>query len=56
MSLIDAAGRSVLSRPLVIEDWSSDIPLDVRGLSSGVYLVRVEAGGSSGALKLVVQE
>lgn len=51
----DASGRSVLSRSLVIGDWSFGIPLDVRGLSSGIYLVRVESDTRSASGKLVIQ-
>ncbi|MBN2537270.1 T9SS type A sorting domain-containing protein [candidate division WOR-3 bacterium] len=55
LTLVDAAGRAVLFRPLVIEDRSVDMPLDVSGLSSGVYLVRLEAGDRSASARLVIR-
>lgn len=50
----DAAGREVLSRSLVIRGRTADIPLDLREVSTGVHLVRIEAGGRVATRKLVV--
>ncbi|MBN2537269.1 right-handed parallel beta-helix repeat-containing protein [candidate division WOR-3 bacterium] len=56
LTLVDAAGRTVFSRPQVIEDWSMDISLDLRKVPAGVYLVRMESGGRATSARLVVLE
>ncbi len=52
--VVDAAGRCVLTRRLPGDDGASGARLDIRGLSSGIYLVRVEARAFSASRKLVV--
>jgi len=49
----DAAGRCVLNSTL--DAKASSLPLDLRGLSAGVYLVRLSAGSFTTAQKLVIQ-
>jgi len=56
LRVFDAAGRCVLSRSLVIGNRSLAIPLDLRSLSGGVYLVKLEADGFTQTQKLVVQK
>lgn len=56
VTLHDPAGRAVLSRPSAVGSRSSGVPLDVRGLPSGVYLVRVESGSRATSGRLVVLE
>ena len=51
----DAAGRTRREQAFVHRSASGDIPLDVRGLPNGVYLVRLEAGGRTERARLVVQ-
>ncbi|MDB5035478.1 MAG: type sorting protein [Chlorobi bacterium] len=51
VSLIDALGREIISRG--ITGRASLETLDVSGLASGVYLVKVESGYSSTIAKLV---
>jgi len=55
LRVFDAAGRCVLARTFVIGNSSFVIPLDCRGLASGVFLVRVDAVGRTATYKLVVQ-
>jgi hypothetical protein len=50
----DASGRVVLERGLAAR--SGALRLDLRGLSAGVYLVKLEAAGYSATRKLVVQQ
>jgi hypothetical protein len=52
--VVDAAGRTVLTRPSVAGHPAARVGLDVSGLSAGVYLVRLEARGFSAVRKLVV--
>ncbi len=51
----DALGRMVLSRAYGVQRKASSVPLDLRGLSAGVYLVRLDADGFTQSEKLVVQ-
>ena len=51
----DASGRARLERVFVHRSSTADIPLDVRGLSSGVYLVRLESGGHAASARLVIR-
>lgn len=51
----DLTGRSVLRQALRLGRGASSILLDLRNLSSGVYLVRLEADGFSTTRKLVVE-
>jgi len=53
--VFDAAGRCVLSRSSVVGDWSLGVPLDLRRLSGGVYLVRLDADSFTQTQKFVVQ-
>ncbi|MEO0082062.1 MAG: T9SS type A sorting domain-containing protein [candidate division WOR-3 bacterium] len=53
--IYDTAGRCVLVRPLAIGDGPLGIPLDLRSLSTGVYLIRFDADGLTQTRKLVVQ-
>jgi hypothetical protein len=50
----DVTGRTVLSATLAAAR-SGSAPLDLRALSAGVYLVRLQALGVSTAQKLIVQ-
>ncbi len=50
----DVTGRSVLSRSLVA-GTSGSVALDLRNLSAGVYLVKLEATGFTGSTKLVIE-
>ncbi|MFO7675986.1 MAG: T9SS type A sorting domain-containing protein [bacterium] len=52
--VFDVTGRTVLSRSLVASR-SGAVSLDLRNLSAGIYLVRVEADGFTGTQKLVIQ-
>jgi len=54
VSVLDVAGRSVF-RQSAIGNRSSTMSLDLRNLSNGVYLVRLDADGYSHSQKLVVQ-
>ncbi|MEO0080713.1 MAG: T9SS type A sorting domain-containing protein [candidate division WOR-3 bacterium] len=54
LRVFDAAGRCVLVHLLAIGEWSSGIPLDIRRLSSGIYLARLEASEFSVAQRIVV--
>jgi len=55
ITVFDVAGRSVfLTRPLG-HSLTGPLPLDLRGLANGVYLVRLDAGDFSASQKLVVQ-
>jgi len=54
VTVFDVAGRSVF-RQSAIGNRSSTMSLDLRGLSNGIYLVRVDAAGSCRSRKLVVQ-
>ncbi len=51
--IYDAAGRCVFVRPLVIGECAFSMPLDMRGLSSGVYLVEVKHPGLVARTKVV---
>ncbi len=53
VGVYDATGRLVLGSPVA---RTSAILLDLRGLCSGVYLVRLEAGSSVVSQKLVIQD
>ena len=52
--VFDVTGRTVLRRSLVATRTGA-VSLDVRSLSAGTYLVRLETDGWSGTQKLVVQ-
>ncbi len=54
MAVYDVAGRSVLSRTLPAAKQGT-ASLDLRSVSNGVYLVRLDAGGYLATQKLVVQ-
>ncbi|MBM3323732.1 T9SS type A sorting domain-containing protein [candidate division WOR-3 bacterium] len=54
LGIYDATGRLVLSSSLVIR--SSSVPLDLRGLRPGVYLVRLGAERNVTTQKLVIQD
>ena len=55
VTLYDVSGRRVLTRTLAGGHGSAAVPLDIRHLSGGVYLVRFDAGGRTTTQKLVVQ-
>jgi len=55
LTVFDVAGRSVF-RQSAICNLQSSMALDLRGLSAGVYLVRLDAGGQSASRKLIVQK
>lgn len=52
----DATGQCVHTRQLVAADCRPAVPLDLRSLPNGVYLVRLDAGSSCVAHKLVVRQ
>ncbi|MFO7639562.1 MAG: T9SS type A sorting domain-containing protein [bacterium] len=52
--VFDVSGRNVLSRGLVASR-SGAVSLDLRSLSAGIYLVKLEAAGYSATQKLVLQ-
>jgi len=53
LSIFDPAGRLVLHSAIC--NLRSETALDLRGLSAGVYLVRLSAGSFTTAQKLVIQ-
>jgi hypothetical protein len=55
INVYDVSGRTVLSRSLVATR-SGAVSLDLRSLSAGIYLVKVEAAGFTGTQKLVIQQ
>lgn len=55
LKLYDATGRMVLGRRLVTKHSDVVIPLDLRALSSGVYVVSLESGGQAVRQTLTVQ-
>jgi len=55
VSVFDAAGRLALEQSVLTERRGT-LNLDLRGLSAGVYLVRLNALGFSATQKLVVQK
>ncbi len=54
VTILDVVGQTVL-RQSSIGNLESSMALDLRGLSAGVYLVRLDAEGFSQSQKLVVQ-
>ncbi len=56
LRVFDAVGRSLLMRSVDKIDCVSGIPLDLRGIPAGVYLVRLDLAGASVATKLVVPD
>ncbi len=54
VTVLDVVGRTVL-RQSSIGNLESSMALDLRGLSAGVYLVRLDAEGYTQSQKLVVQ-
>jgi len=55
VTVFDVAGRSVFFTWSLGHLTIGSLPLDLRGLSAGVYLVRLDADGYSSSQKLVVQ-
>jgi hypothetical protein len=51
--LYDASGRLVFNSSLVTRN--SSLSLDLRSLSTGIYLVRLSADGFTATQKLVLQ-
>ncbi|MEO0078307.1 MAG: T9SS type A sorting domain-containing protein [candidate division WOR-3 bacterium] len=56
VSICDAAGRVVLSQAVNIERNGPSAQLDIRGLSAGVYLVRMSADRAVVTQQVVVME
>ncbi len=54
VTILDVAGRSVL-RQSSIGNLESSMALDLRGLSTGVYLVRLDANGNCESQKFVIE-
>ena len=54
VSVYDALGRSVLHH-FITPSLHHSVSLDLRTLSAGVYLVRLDAGGSGSSQKFVIQ-
>jgi len=55
VTVFDVAGRSVFSTWSLGHSTTGSLPLDLRGLRAGVYLVRLDADGRTQSRKLVVQ-
>lgn len=55
VSVFDVTGRELL-RQSTTGNQQSTMPLDLRSLGAGVYLLKLEAEGSSATQKLVVQQ
>jgi len=55
VSVFDVAGRTVTRQSLLCGKTGS-VPLDLKKLANGVYLVRLDADGYSQSQKLVVQQ
>jgi len=53
--VVDIAGRSVFSTRTLGHLTARTLPLDLRKVPAGVYLVRLDADGYSTSQKLVVQ-
>ncbi len=56
VTIFDVAGRSVFCTRAFGHSTIRSLPLDLRKLASGVYLVRLDADGYSQTQKLVVQK
>jgi len=56
ISVSDVAGRSVFFTWSLGHSVTGSLPLDLRNLSGGVYLVRLDAGGVSSSRSLVIQK
>jgi hypothetical protein len=54
INVFDVVGRSAV-RQTFMAQRSGAVPLDLRKLANGVYLVRLDAEGYSQSRKLVVQ-
>ena len=54
ISVFDVAGRNVSSRTLLASRTGA-VSLDLRSLSAGIYLVRLDGDGFEATRKLVVQ-
>jgi len=55
VSVVDVTGRTVSTRSIVATRTGA-VSLDLRGLSNGVYLMKLEADGFTTTKKLVVQQ
>ncbi|MEO0081945.1 MAG: right-handed parallel beta-helix repeat-containing protein [candidate division WOR-3 bacterium] len=55
VTVFDIAGRAVLRQAYGVGRSASSIPLDLRSLTNGIYLVRLDAEGYTATQKLVVQ-
>jgi hypothetical protein len=55
LRIYNAAGRCILSQSAICNRQSA-MPIDLRSIPAGVYLVKVEAGGFAVSQKLVVQK
>jgi hypothetical protein len=53
ISVLDISGRVV--RQSAIRNLQSAMPLDIRSISAGVYLVRLSAPGFTATEKLIIQ-
>ncbi len=52
--IFDAAGRCVMSRAIGAFEGLQKVTFDGAKLSSGVYFVRLKAGGETASLKLLL--
>jgi hypothetical protein len=52
--VFDATGRCVMARALSVKRGASNVALDLRSLSAGVYLFRLEEGRTSVVEKVVI--
>jgi hypothetical protein len=55
VGIYDAGGRRVLAQVSRVGRQASGVTLDLRALSAGVYVVRLDAGGCHACQKLVLQ-
>jgi len=56
LTVFDVAGRSVMRQTYCLQRKASSVPLDLRRLANGVYVVRLGADGYSQSQKLVVEK
>ena len=55
LTLLDALGRPVRTEALQLATTATTHPLPLAGLAPGLYLVRLEAGGTTATRRLVVE-
>lgn len=55
LTLLDALGRPVRTATINLATTDTTYPLDLTGLAPGLYLLRLEAGGTTATQRLVVE-